>query len=65
MGLLNLSPEADCIHALGALCTFGPGLNGGTWEQDWSLAGPQKSLLGWPSARLGLGRKGEGECECV
>ncbi|XP_070459459.1 uncharacterized protein [Equus przewalskii] len=64
-GLLNLSPKADCAHALGDLCTFGRGLNGGTWEQDRSLAGPQRAswLLGWPSACSGVGRKGE--CACV
>lgn len=63
MDLLNLFPMADCAHALGALCTFGRGFNGDTWEQDWLLAGLQKSLLRCPSAYSGLRRKGE--CECV
>lgn len=63
-GLPNFSPKADCVHALGALCRFGRGFHGGTWEQDRSLVGPPKSLLGWPSAPLGLGRKSVSVCEC-
>lgn len=57
MGLLKLPPNADCAHALSALCTFGRGFKGDTWEEAWSLVDPPKKPFGMAQRVLGVGKE--------
>lgn len=64
MGLLKLSPKADCAHALGALCMFRRGFSGDTWEKDCLCPPPPKAS--WDgSARVRGWEKRKCECVCM